>query len=76
MSKTARLHWFNRMYNAAPAIKMPHIPCRFGCTEAAVGLFFLSHGCICYKDEVQALCVQHALRSTPYGSFQMIARWE
>ena len=68
-------HWFNEMYHAAPVCRLPAIPCRFGCTDGAVGLFYLPEGCVCFKDPVQALCIYHAIRSTPHGSFEMIARW-
>lgn len=40
-------------------------PCRFGCKNESVGLFWFSKGvgCICWPDHVQSLCAQHAFKA-------------
>jgi hypothetical protein len=46
-------------------------PCRFG-DGPAVAVFDLDRGCACFPDDHrQALCVQHAIRSTPLGSMRL-----
>lgn len=51
-----------------PGPALAPTPCRF-CDRPAVGVFFLSRGCVCYpRDRLQALCQQHVVRSNPTGS--------
>lgn len=71
------MHWFVKMLAGAPAIPIPRhpIPCVMGC-EDSVGIFYLSKGCICRKDQVQALCAQHAVSSEPIENFEIISRWQ
>ena len=40
-------------------------PCRFGCRDRAVGIFWFKggDGCICWPDPVQALCAQHEIKA-------------
>jgi hypothetical protein len=46
----------------------PPVSCRFG-DGPAVAVFDMDAGCICFPDDrQQALCAQHAMRSTPLGS--------
>lgn len=49
------------------------LQCRF-CGQPACVIVALSDGCTCYPDDrVQALCCQHAERSTPLGAAYVIA---
>lgn len=34
------------------------VKCRFGCDDAAI-IVHAPEGCVCWKDPVQALCMQH-----------------
>lgn len=46
--------------------------CRF-CGAAAVAVFALPRGCICYPDDrEQALCPQHVIRATPLGGMTLL----
>lgn len=46
--------------------------CRF-CGRPAIARFYLSRGCVCYPDDrEQDLCLHHAVRATPIGSFELI----
>ena len=53
-------------------MKLENLPCRFGCHEPAVGLFWLPRGCVCYPDQIQALCAQHAISAEPLESMEEI----
>lgn len=47
--------------------------CRFGCGDPVYGIFMMDRGCICYpNDRIQALCLQHAMKSEPIGEMEMI----
>lgn len=46
--------------------------CRF-CGALAVAVYVMSNGCVCFPDDKQqALCAQHAMRSEPLGTMEMI----
>jgi len=45
--------------------------CRF-CPSMAVAIVSLSNGCACYPhDREQALCLQHFVKASPLGSFEV-----
>lgn len=47
------------------------IPCRFGC-DGPTTLFWFPRGCVCYPDQVQALCKQHEITAEPLESMSSI----
>ena len=42
------------------------------CESLAVGIFDLPGGCVCSPDTTQALCAQHALKSTALGGIFLL----
>jgi hypothetical protein len=40
-----------------------NLKCRHGCDEGIVGIFYFPNGCLCFPDQIQALCRQHMERA-------------
>lgn len=51
-------------------------PCRFGCKDPAVGIFYIKEGCICWPDHIQALCMQHFITAESEGDVLEIISFE
>lgn len=51
----------------AEQAKLAALKCRFGCDDAVVGIFHAPEGCHCWRDPVQALCAQHAIKMESTG---------
>jgi hypothetical protein len=52
---------------------MTVLRCRL-CDDEALAVFGLSRGCVAFPaDRIQAMCLHHALRSTPLGSLELLA---
>jgi hypothetical protein len=52
--------------------KLKQLKCRFGCSNPAVGVFHTPMGCVCFTDEIQALCAQHAEKVQSTGPITCI----
>jgi hypothetical protein len=55
----------------APPHELAKLRCRFGC-DAPVGIFHVPAGCICWRDPVQALCMQHFVKAESTGPITCI----
>lgn len=53
-------------------IALHAIKCRFGCSHRVVGLYWMPKGCVCWPDQVQALCAQHAVSAEPIGDMTLM----
>lgn len=65
-------HWFMDMLRAAPKEKPDGAMCIFDHNASAVGLFELDKGCVCHPEQRQHLCIDHAIKSTPLGGFEIV----
>lgn len=45
--------------------------CRFGC-ENPVGIYWVPKGCVCWPDQVQALCMQHFVKCESEGPVRLL----
>lgn len=46
--------------------------CIFGCATPVVGIYWMPEGCACRRDQVQALCAQHAISAEPISGMVLI----
>jgi hypothetical protein len=57
--------------------KLSSLHCRFGCIEPPVALVeFQEGGCICYPDQIQALCMQHLITTEPMKGARVILTFD
>lgn len=59
IADTTKLNATNVLLHAERE-KLAAIKCRYGCDSPVVGLFSTPEGCLCWPDQMQALCAQHA----------------
>ncbi|MGI0080494.1 MAG: hypothetical protein ACRECH_12830, partial [Nitrososphaerales archaeon] len=58
-----------------PAVKQRlMLMCHFGCDEV-IGLFYFPQGCVCFTDQFQYLCLQHAYNATPICGMYEVIYW-
>jgi hypothetical protein len=51
---------------------LEEVKCRFGCDDPVVGIYHIPEGCWCWKDPIQALCGQHALKVQSTGPIEAL----
>lgn len=66
------MKWLFEMLNSANKIPPDGAMCLFDHNTPAIGLFEFSDGCVCFKDKLQYLCVDHAYKTTPIKTFNII----
>ena len=47
------------------------VRCRFGCVDAAV-IVHVPEGCVCWQDQIQALCLQHYTKVQSCGPVNIL----
>jgi hypothetical protein len=47
------------------------LKCRFGC-DNPIGIFHIPEGCVCWRDPVQALCMQHFVKAESTGPITIV----
>jgi hypothetical protein len=67
--------WFSSCQIEIAELIMPidwdKLKCRFGC-DNPIGIFHVPDGCICWRDPVQALCMQHFITAESTGPITII----
>lgn len=48
------------------------LECRHGCSAPVVGLFHAPYGCWCFRDVIQALCAQHAVKGMQNNDMRLL----
>jgi hypothetical protein len=52
------------------------LKCRFGCAGGVAVIVELEKGCVCWPDQIQALCPQHWTTLEPLGECRVIFDWQ
>lgn len=50
--------------------------CRHPCSHPVSGLYMFPHGCLCFEDQIQALCAQHAAKGDQNNVMYVVVQRE